>query len=339
MRVLDQVPAGAGKHTVVVPVPMEDGSVVTIPVHVVQGRRRGTVLLAVAGEHGIEVNGVAALDRLARDLDPADVVGTLIAVPAVNPANVRYRHHTHAQPRGQGYTWEMPWNTVGAWPGDARGNPAERIAAALTAAVVADADAVVNLHCWGWHAASCAFATRQCPRVTAMARAFGLTFVRFSDLFEKPLHPTRNTLVDYNLGCSRPAFMAELSGHHMLYPESVERALRGVRSVMAHLELLDEDPFEPDAQYEVLDEAVVSAPRAGLFVPLVRLEQPVAAGEPLGYLLDVATGARTDVASPCEGVVWLVHRIGAAFDVVLEDMHAYADAGDRVAIVKQVHRL
>jgi hypothetical protein len=53
-------------------------------------------------------------------------------------------------------------------------------------------------------------------------------------------------------------------------------------------------------------------------------------------MLDVETGERTDLVSPADGAIWLIARNGPKADVVLQGMHAYADPGDLVALIKEI---
>src|SRR5262245_25952780 len=62
-----------------------DGSPVQLPVLVVRGGAPGRTLLATAGVHGDEFEGMAALRRLFDELRPAEMAGTLVAVPVANP--------------------------------------------------------------------------------------------------------------------------------------------------------------------------------------------------------------------------------------------------------------
>jgi predicted deacylase len=134
---------------------------------------------------------------------------------------------------------------------------------------------------------------------------------------------------------SRRAALVEFQGHWWIEPETFARVRRGIRNTLVTLGMLDAPLDRPLEQIQVgTEEELVRAPHAGLFVPLAPLERRVRRGELLGYLLDLDTGARTDIVSPIDGATWLVSRIGPQSDVVLEDLHAYADAGDILALIK-----
>lgn len=326
-----------GKYTFVVRVPMPRGPPLPIPVHVIQGKRNGPVCLVGAGEHGIEVNGVAAIDRVFRETDFRALRGTFVGIPAINPANVRSR----GCPGGE--SGKRVWDSVRTWPGDSRGTPAERIAAALVRAVIDDADVVINIHAWSWYASSCAFTSPHDRLAMLLVKAFGLPFVCFSFSryckgTDAQLHPKHNMLTHYVLAHGKPSLLVELRTHHWLYPPSVADGMNGIRNVLQALGMLPGQPVRPRVQHEATREEVVHAPRNGLFVPVKEIADRVRKHEVLGYLLDLKTGRKTDVKSPGDGAIWLISRVGKSM-MSLPDMHAYADRGDMVALIKHVHNL
>ena len=70
-----------------------------IPIAVIRGAPGPTALLT-GGNHGDEYEGPIALFDLARTLDPADLTGTVIIVPALNlPA---FRAATRTSPIDRG---------------------------------------------------------------------------------------------------------------------------------------------------------------------------------------------------------------------------------------------
>ena len=341
MGILADVPAGPGKHLRLLSVPLAGGSTVSIPVQVLRGARPGPVLLLTAGEHAMELNGVAAIDRVLRDLAPDEVTGTLLAVPVVNPPAVARLPMGTDGPVAQSLAATDRWNTFRRWPGDRQGTPAERITAALTDAVVRDADAVINFHAWSWYSASCTFGTKARPQAAALAQAFGLTFIGFDLEYSLSVDaapdPKHCTLTNIAASLGKPALLVELRTQVWLSPESVRLGMQGIRNAMQALGMLAGTPVLPPVQYEFREEELLHAPAAGLFVPVAEIEQSVRQGEVLGYLLGVENGRRRDIVSPCDGVVWLVSRVAAQATGGMEkNMDAFAEPGDLLALIKHV---
>jgi len=61
-----------------------DGSWVSIPVIIVEGKKEGPVLLVDACTHGDEYEGAEAIINIARSLNPKEFKGTFVGVPALN---------------------------------------------------------------------------------------------------------------------------------------------------------------------------------------------------------------------------------------------------------------
>src|SRR5262249_58065773 len=77
--------AGAGeKSSGVIEVPAGADAGTKIPVVVVHGAKPGPTLGLVTGAHGTEYVSIIAVEKLIRELDPAQLSGTVILVPLVN---------------------------------------------------------------------------------------------------------------------------------------------------------------------------------------------------------------------------------------------------------------
>src|SRR2546427_10318365 len=75
---------------------MPDGSTLSIPLNVITGSRRHPRLLAVAGHHGDEQEGPAALISLWGRLEPSSMHGSGVILPVLNgPAFQAVRRTRH----------------------------------------------------------------------------------------------------------------------------------------------------------------------------------------------------------------------------------------------------
>ena len=316
---------------------------VGIPYFILQGRKPGPTVFFAAGEHGIELNGVAAVHQFVEGFDPGACRGTIVAVPIVAPSNVQYRHHTKDQPRGEPYTFDMPYNTYLRWPGRPDGEPADRICHAIASRLLSGVSAVVNFHAWGWYAASAAApggnpATRdEIPLGKTLGVPFFLYGTKPSDY--PPGQDRLAAYASYALGV--PGYLVELRMQWMILPSSCECGMRVMRNVCRYFGMM-RGRMEPNpgGQFNLADfrEVALHAPRAGLYVPVRPIETRVRKGAVLGYLYGDQTGRTTPITSPVNGYLWLNHRAGRKADVRLEDQHAYADKGDLLALVKYAGR-
>ena len=90
-----------------------DAAVIPSPIAVLSGGAGPTVLL-IAGTHGDEYEGQILLQELIRSIDPAEVSGRLIVLPALNIAAVR---------EGRRVASVDGVNLNRSLPGDAAGGP------------------------------------------------------------------------------------------------------------------------------------------------------------------------------------------------------------------------
>jgi N2-acetyl-L-2,4-diaminobutanoate deacetylase len=112
---------------------------VMIPVCVIRNGNGPTALLT-GGNHGDEYEGPIALFDLARTLDPNDVSGTVIIVPAMNyPA---FRAGTRTSPIDKG-------NMNRSFPGRPDGTVTEKIADYFQRELLPRADIVLDFHSGG----------------------------------------------------------------------------------------------------------------------------------------------------------------------------------------------
>ena len=91
LRLVDRIdvadlPAGHHETLLLAAVRLGDGSTLQVPVRVAAGRKPGPTLAVVAGVHGDEPDGMAALLNLwDGDCPVSDLTGTLILVAVANP--------------------------------------------------------------------------------------------------------------------------------------------------------------------------------------------------------------------------------------------------------------
>jgi len=298
-----------GAHCQAFEIPLGAEAPLTISVRIIRGAAAGPVLMAMAGEHGNELNGVAAVELALCRIDWQKLRGTVIGIPVLNPRNVAARNHCHLSERGKPYGRKDPYNTAFAWPGCADGSPAERITSHLLSHVLPQPDIFVNLH---WHVALVASAII-CMKPGELA----------------PLFASQGAC----------AFVVELSGQWWLNRHVIERGAKGILNLLRCSNMLAGAIETQDEQYLLhlnreQEEHIVRSPGDGLFIPAIDHEKQVRAGDLLGWLLDVHTLDRAEITSPADGAIWFAAHFGLAPDTTLEGMHAFASTGDMVAIVK-----
>lgn len=112
---------------------------ISIPIAVIKNGS-GPTALFMGGNHGDEFEGQIALSRLIREIDPAEIQGRLIVMPAVN------------LPSALASTRVSPLDGVNlnrAFPGDPNGTPTLAIAHYLSTSLFPMADFIHDFHAGG----------------------------------------------------------------------------------------------------------------------------------------------------------------------------------------------
>jgi hypothetical protein len=109
-----------------------------IPLSVIDGERDGPTVLMVSGVHGFEFSPILAAERLARNIAPSELRGSLIIVRIAHMAAFDHRA-PYVNPFDRK-------NLNRSFPGSADGTQTERIAHALSSVLIPSADFVFDVH-------------------------------------------------------------------------------------------------------------------------------------------------------------------------------------------------
>jgi predicted deacylase len=283
---------------------LPSGSPVRATVHRYAGGEGPTVYVQAA-QHGIELNGPAALRRLHERLRDAHLAGTVVAVPLVNPLAFDHRSYV-APPSLDAFNPNL--NRV--WPGDEDGTLQERMAANLWD-LVTDADAVVDLHTGTADMLEHVRYAADDDAARSLARAFGTEYLLADP---EPDDDHDGKLRTAAARASLPAITVELSNSRTVAHEAIEAGVAGVTSVLRELDVLEAPPADPpDAVTLDGDTVATDASASGLFEtrPDLAVGDVVAAGEELGTLYCPSSFERlATVTAEADGVVYSLTREG-----------------------------
>lgn len=260
------------------------GEEVRWPMLAVRGRQPGKVLLATAGNHGDEYEGIVAIQRFFRELEPEELSGTFLAIPMLNP------------PAVTAGTREGPWdqrNMARVFPGDPRGLFTERIAHAFATRVLPLADLYIDFHAAGTGVNIKPFIgspigdSPAVPTQRKAAIAFGHDVV-----WNTGFLPGRTMSAGYDAGI--PCMYTEAQGNRRCNPSEVDDLVAGLTNLMRFLgNLPGEYPTAPP-RFHHEDPGPAAghmqeqcrAQRGGLFLPAVDLWDRVESGQSLGTVQD-----------------------------------------------------
>ncbi len=134
-------PDQPGKSTGLIPVATGPyGESIGISFTAVTGHTAGPRICVMAGVHGDEYDGMDSVRRLIREIDPAELSGSVLAIPCLNLAAFAAGSRTSGIDK---------LNLNRTFPGAATGSITERLAHTFNTVVVQHVDAVIDIHTGG----------------------------------------------------------------------------------------------------------------------------------------------------------------------------------------------
>lgn len=270
-----------------------------IPVISLKGRE-GPVVLITGGTHGDEFEGPAAMMRLAGRLDPADLAGQVILMPALNAPAVR--EAARVSPLDGA-------NLNRAFPGDANGGPTAMIADFVETVLLPRCSAAIDLHSGGKASffAPSALATR-CADANlreanlSLARTFGLPLI-----WELGRNNDNRSLNSAAERAGVPMIATELGGGGGVDPAITDAAEAGLIRCLGHFGVYGEKPKPVNARRVEIASGLhsVYAPGEGIFDRHVASGQDVSEGDRAGQFHFVGEPERAahDIFFPADGFV------------------------------------
>lgn len=276
-----------GKHwgTLKVPFPRDTSAwgALMVPIVTIRGGEGPTVLL-VAGQHGDEYEGPVILGELCRELEPDQLSGAVILLPALNTSGL-------AVSRRLAPTDGRDFNR--SFPGERTGTPTQALTHWIDTTLLDRVDLVLDLHSGG---RSLLFLpsimmhpvpdlqVRQQTR--AALEAFGAPTALVIE--ELDLVGSLDEQVERR---NTPFLFTELGGGARVDPRAIDIGRRGVRNLLGHLGVMGSEPPDGHEPSRVLDasrsECFVTSPEAGVLEPMVELGAEVSAGAPVARLYHV----------------------------------------------------
>ncbi len=266
---------------------------IMIPIAVIRNGPGPTVLL-MAGNHGDEYEGQIALTKLIRDLEPQDIRGRVIILPAANlPAALA---GTRVSPLDGG-------NLNRSFPGDPDGTPTQRIAHYIASVLMPMCDGFHDLHSGGASLHYLPFASmrqsgdaevdrRSMAALQAFAAPIGI-------IWSFSAHGTFSASAASRLGVANLG--GEFGGGGSVDRAHVGLVEAGIRRFLAHFGILPPAAAAAAPPTRLMEikgrHYYVYAPEPGLFEPAVDLGDDVEAGQLAGHVHFVDNPARAPV--PC----------------------------------------
>jgi predicted deacylase len=286
-----------------VPALMDSGT--RVPLTVVHGREPGPVLALIGGTHGSEVAPILALHRVRRDLDPAQLRGTVIIVHVANLPSFQRRTIYYSPIDGK--------NLNRVYPGRPDGSVSERIAQVITTEVIGRADYLVDMHAGDGNEDLFAYSywnkSGVDSRVDSLGREMAVAWGNHGIVIDttRPRDPNASVYTQNTAHLrGKPSITTE--GGYLGLPVAamVQRNYDGVFRLLRYLRMWpgEPDPVEPPVWYGRTE--VLLSPETGVWYPLVERGQFVPEGKVLGYVTDYFGDRLVDIRAPFAGVMLYV---------------------------------
>ncbi|MDX2205251.1 MAG: succinylglutamate desuccinylase/aspartoacylase family protein [Hyphomicrobiaceae bacterium] len=269
---------------------LADGTAIKLPVIAANGVRPGPRLYIGAGIHGDEVSGTAMVARLMAEIEPAQLAGSIVAIPVQHPLAFQADHRF---PLSQLMKSPLDQSPIDAWtsfPGDANGNLSQMLAAKIFALVKASSFAL-DIH-------TPTRGGRYVPISILPAMALGAEAERALWLAEQVssgfivkgrtgMYVSRGIQCVEATAAGVPSFTFEIGEGGRLEPEVVEEGLRCLRNGLIGLGMIEGTRIAAPVAHVMGDFLGLRAKRGGLLFTLAKLGDTVEKGQPLARTLDV----------------------------------------------------
>ena len=318
---LAAIPQGTRQHLSLT-VASDIGCPLALPAMLVKGSAPGPTLLAVAGVHGNEYEGMEAIRTVFTALNPAAMRGTFFAIPVANP--LAYAARTRATPAAIDGL-----NLARVFPGSVSGTLTPRLAHHLLALVerhVGPDDLFIDFHSGS---EDVAFATlvgfrdvyspaRQ--RSEEAARHFGIPL-----LWRIP-----DSAGPFNAETARrgiPTIGTETTGRAGFDPGGFQAFVAGLQNTLTFLGITAE-PRPPRLAIPARATVDIAARTGGFFRPTIALHDEVRAGDLIGPVTDTWGAMVDEITSPVSGTIWACRATPAVRPGEMVAMIALAATGD-----------
>ena len=290
---------------------MLNGAALTLPLHVITGRRPGPTFGIVTNTHGDEFLPTMAIREFLHTLDTAELEGRLVIISVANPMATAAFGRLTPEQHGRTDLHEV-------YPGNLRGNTTQMIAAAITENVLNHVDALIDFHSGGSGGRLQARVDYNAKtpddlkaKNLALARAFGAPFVHENEFSGAASHYLNSRGV--------PAVNPEVGGSY-LGPETtafyVDAMISGLKGMMRHLGMLSGTPKLPrQIHFDLAARREIRPKHSGYLVSyyerVEELGELVKAGTKLGEVVDLYSyKVHEELLAPSDGYLFFSRYSG-----------------------------
>jgi len=264
------------------------GDPISLPIHVVRGKRKGPTVFVSAAIHGDELNGMGVIHDLIFG-DPIELTrGTLILLPVVNIFGLEIQSRYMPDRR----------DLNRSFPGNSSGSLTSRVARVVFDEIISRSDYGIDLH-------TAAGGRTNFPNVRGdlthagvrrIAKAFGCELMVNG---KGPDGSLRREAV--RSGC--PTIILEAGEPLKIEPGVLAIGLRGVRNVLRELDMMPGEPEVPSYQVRVDKSVWIRAEVGGILRFHVAPGTFVEEGQAVATNAGIFGETQNQLLAPADGIV------------------------------------
>ncbi|WP_068607292.1 succinylglutamate desuccinylase/aspartoacylase family protein [Paenibacillus swuensis] len=277
---------------------------VCVPIAIIKGDKQGPVLLATAGVHGDEFEGMEAIRSVFKQLQPSTLRGTFVGVPVVNP--FAYEGQMRETPA----LWDG-LNLARTFPGSRDGTVTQQLAKLWSdwvLRILGESDVFVDFHSAGTryeYVPIIAFHQTRDGNETEsreLAQAYGIDRV-----WRIPDRPdTQLTFNGYIARQGIPTIATEVRGRGSMEMNDVSMLEAGLIRLMQYKNMIESvvDAGAQEMQKQTWSTEWAWVHTTGFFKSKVQLGERVIKEQILGEIVSISGQELEVVKAPVAGEIW-----------------------------------
>ena len=293
---------------------------ITIPATLLCGIKTGKSITVSAGVHSREYIGIETLIRLAQELTPEMVRGTILLLHCCNYKGFLSRS-SDVMPQDRK-------NLNRVFPGASDGTPTQKLAAFLESEIIGHTDYLVDLHSGGFCEALIPhvyYHGAAKPSVCAESfRIAELTSAKYLVRSE-----AKNGFYSHAGQCGVPAIILERGGCGLLHEEEVQQDLADVKNILRGLGFLQDLPAKIFPHRLAQNGHYLNAPASGCWYPKKQPGDRLKTGELLGEIRSIYGETLFRISAEADGV--LLYQTASLGIKAGTPMIAYAEVEKEVS--------
>ena len=279
------------------------GNNTSLPLLIIKGKNKGKVFTILAGVHGAEYAPIIATQELIKELNPNELVGTIIILPITNIGSF-YTKTPYINPLDNK-------NINRIFPGKKDGTVSEKIVNFISSEIIPISDVFLDVH--SGDASEdllpfvCYYDNKKFSKQTKITREL-CEYSGFENVvsYSYTIKEDEPAQYAFKQACQagKIAFSFESGKLGYLQPEAVKRIKRGFYRIFNKLEMYNSKEVLGQMQFQRLDRQIyIDSPAKGIFYSKFKAGSKVVKDEIIGYITDEFGKIIKKIVSPKTGVI------------------------------------